>query len=210
LVLTTACRQMRAWREAGVPSLRVAVNLSGRDLDAGPELARRIRLELERNQLEPSLLEVELTESTSFHNLEEVQTLLQELRTLGVGIALDDFGTGYSMLDRIRDLPVDRIKIDRTFVRRAANGGAPLINAVITMAHSLHLGVVAEGVETEDQLDILRAYDCDFAQGYLIGRPVPAAEIAAEIPRTSRAPARPGSSAVPRLSKRARGRLATR
>ncbi len=200
-VLATACRQMRAWREAGVPSLRVAVNLSGRDLDTGPELTRHIRLELERNQLDPSLLEVELTESTSFHNLEEVQTLLQDLRTLGVGIALDDFGTGYSMLDRIRDLPVDRIKIDRTFVRRAANGGAPLINAVITMAHSLRLGVVAEGVETEDQLDILRAQDCDFAQGYLIGRPAPAADITAQIARTSREPARPGNSA-PRPSKR--------
>jgi PAS domain S-box-containing protein/diguanylate cyclase (GGDEF)-like protein len=201
-VLATACRQMRAWREAGVPSLRVAVNLSGRDLDTGPALARHIRLELKRNQLEPSLLEVELTESTSFHNLEEVQTLLQDLRTLGVGIALDDFGTGYSMLDRIRDLPVDRIKIDRTFVRRAANGGTPLINAVITMAHSLRLGVVAEGVETEEQLDMLRAHDCDFAQGYLIGRPVPAADIPAQIAHVVRVPARPGHSAVPRRSQR--------
>jgi diguanylate cyclase (GGDEF)-like protein len=185
-VLATACRQVRAWRDEGVPPLGVSVNLSGRALDAGPELAQRVRIELERNEVEPSLLEVELTESTAFHDLEEVQTVLDEVRALGVSVALDDFGTGYSMLDRVRDLRVDRIKIDRTFVRRAVDGGAPLIDAVITMAHSLHLGVVAEGVETQRQLDMLRAHGCDFAQGYLIGRPMPASDINAQVAHVTR------------------------
>lgn len=187
-VLATACRQMRAWREAGLPAMTMSVNLSGHDLDSGPQLVAQIRAELERNAIDPSLLEVELTESTALHNQEEVERILDELRALGVGVALDDFGTGYSMLDRIRDLPVDRIKIDRTFIRRVTAGGGPLVTAVITMAHSLHLGVVAEGVETDAQLTVLRAQGCDFAQGYLIGRPAPASAISAQLRSVTRFP----------------------
>lgn len=180
-VLSTSCGQLRAWREAGLRPLRMSVNFSGCDLDGGPELVRRIGFELERNGLHPSLLEIELTESTALRNQEEVKTLLDDLRSMGVGVALDDFGTGYSMLDRIRDLQVDRIKIDRTFVRRAVGDGAPLVTALITMAHSLHLGVVAEGVETQRQLDMLRDNGCDFAQGYLIGRPMSEEAIEAQL-----------------------------
>ncbi|MBV8528502.1 MAG: EAL domain-containing protein [Candidatus Dormibacteraeota bacterium] len=173
-VLSESCRQIAAWRTAGITPRPVSVNLSARDLDGALDIADHIRRELERYGVDASLLAVELTETTALHNREAVERLLDDLRAMGVAVALDDFGTGYSMLDRIRDLRVDRIKIDRTFIRRALNGGGPLVTAVITMAHDLHLEVVAEGVERDEELAMLRAHGCDFAQGYLIGEPMPA------------------------------------
>lgn len=200
-VVATACRQHRAWRRSGLPPLTMSVNVSGYDLEAGSRLVDTIAGELKRNRMDPECLEVELTESTALHNSDDVATLLEELRGIGVRIALDDFGTGYSMLDRIRDLSVDRIKVDRTFVRRITDDGGALVRAVIAMAHSLHLAVVAEGVETEDQLALLEHQGCDFAQGYLIGRPEPA-EVVQELLRVRAAPVVPLQQ--PRLA-RARG-----
>ena len=179
-VLSAACRQVRAWHDEGARDLTVSVNLSGRDLDMGRELVALINSELHSNRTRPEWLEVELTESTALHDQQEVKTLLDEVRELGVRIAIDDFGTGYSMLDRIRDLPVDRIKIDRTFVRRATGIGSTLLKSVIGMARALELSVTAEGVETDEQLEFLREHECDKAQGFLIGRPAPPRLLATE------------------------------
>lgn len=192
-VMATACRQIRAWRQDGLSALSISVNVSGHDLNMAPQLASLIEAELQRNRIQPSLLEIELTESSALRNHDQVKRILGEVRALGVGIAIDDFGTGYSMLDRVRDLSVDRIKIDRTFVERLPLEGGALVAAMITMAHSLHLQVVAEGVQTNEQLKFLREHDCDYAQGYLIGRPTSAAEIARLVAVGGRFP--PASSA---------------
>jgi len=171
-VLAAACRQARAWLDRGLPPMTVSVNVCGHDFEAGPLLVEKVRRELERNRLPAHLLEIELTESVALRDPEEAETVLLELRALGVRVALDDFGTGYSMLDRVRDLPLDRVKIDRTFTRRATSGGASLLTAMIGMAHSLGLDVVAEGVETQPELDLLAGWGCDAIQGYLISKPV--------------------------------------
>ena len=157
----------------------MAVNVCGHDVETGPVLVEHVRNELRRHRLPAHLLEIELTESVALRDHEEAETVLADLRALGVRIAIDDFGTGYSTLDRIRDLPIDRVKIDRTFVRRASGDGAPLLRAMIAMAHSLGLDAVAEGVETTQDLDLLRRWDCDVVQGYLVSKPVAPAHIPA-------------------------------
>ena len=171
-VISTACAQARAWRDQGLPELTMAVNICGHDVETGPVLVEHVRNELRRHRLPAHLLEIELTESVALRDHEEAETVLADLRALGVRIAIDDFGTGYSTLDRIRDLPIDRVKIDRTFVRRAGGDGAPLLRAMLAMAHSLGLDAVAEGVETTQDLDLLRRWDCDVMQGYLVSKPV--------------------------------------
>jgi EAL domain-containing protein (putative c-di-GMP-specific phosphodiesterase class I) len=152
----------------------VAVNVSGRQLDG--DFVATVHGVLERTGLEPALLELELTESTLMHNIEGTAVILGQLRGLGVRIAIDDFGTGYSALSLLRHLPVDALKIDRTFmcdvVRRADD--AAISRGIIALAHSLGLRVVAEGVEQVDQLDFLREERCHAFQGFHFSEPLPA------------------------------------
>jgi diguanylate cyclase (GGDEF)-like protein/PAS domain S-box-containing protein len=176
-VIATACRQAREWLDRGLPQMTMSVNICGHDVDTGPALVEHVHGELERNRLPGGVLEIELTESVALRDREEAETVLGELRALGVRVALDDFGTGYSTLDRVRDLPMDRVKIDRTFVRRASGEGASLLRAIIAMAHSLGLATVAEGVETQQELELLTLWGCDTVQGFLVSRPVPPADI---------------------------------
>jgi diguanylate cyclase (GGDEF)-like protein/PAS domain S-box-containing protein len=190
-VLEQACRHARAWRDVGMP-LRVSVNISGRDLDA-PGLFESVMATLEATGLEPSLLELELTEGAVVRQRDQALEALRRLRQSGVSVAIDDFGTGYSMLSRLRDFPVDRIKIDRAFVQEvtALRPEAPLVAAMVLMAKALELDVVAEGVETIDQLAFLEAQGCDQVQGYFLSRPaevedVPAAVAAATAAYSSR------------------------
>jgi EAL domain-containing protein (putative c-di-GMP-specific phosphodiesterase class I) len=183
-VLRTACEQHRAWREAGLPNFRLAVNMSARQFER-PGLESRIREVLSQTDMEPQLLEIELTESVLMQEGDHTEALLANLSDLGVGLALDDFGTGYSSLSYLKRFPITRVKIDRCFVRDIATSGgdAAVARAVIAMAHGLGVEVVAEGIETLEQLAVLRRYHCDEGQGFLLGRPAAPSEVSEVIRR---------------------------
>ncbi|TMD06712.1 MAG: EAL domain-containing protein [Chloroflexi bacterium] len=177
-VLETACAQIKAWREAGAGGLHVAVNLSGSEFEDGA-LVDRIADVLERHRLAPSDLELEITERVAVQQERSARETLDRLRAMGVRISIDDFGTGYSMLASLRQFPGDKLKVDKSFVQEIVDGQdrAPLVAAIVAMGHGLGLEVIAEGVETEEQLTALRRLGCDGAQGYLLGRPTEAREI---------------------------------
>jgi diguanylate cyclase (GGDEF)-like protein len=182
-VLRTACNQQKLWREAGLPALKMAVNLSARQLKH-PELVGRVLEVIAETGIEPACLDLEITESILIDNMEMNQMGLGTLRQSGVKISIDDFGTGYSSLSYLTELPADILKMDRSFVMRLGQGepGArayALAESIIHMAHRLQLTVIAEAVETPEQLADLRAMGCDFAQGYLFHRPHAAEQVAA-------------------------------
>ncbi|MBW4934869.1 putative bifunctional diguanylate cyclase/phosphodiesterase [Marinobacter sp. F4206] len=177
-VVMAACRQLAKWQGTPYEHLRIAVNLSGRELD-DEELVDHIREALEAENVPADRLEVELTEEIFIQNIERNQTQLSRLHQLGVHLAIDDFGVGYSSLGYLRDFPVDLLKIDRSFITEVTerHDDAVITRAVINLAHNLGIQVVAEGVETEEQLAFLKNHRCNLAQGYLISRPIPAAEL---------------------------------
>ncbi|MWV10782.1 EAL domain-containing protein [Pseudomonas sp. R-28-1W-6] len=178
-VLRQACLQAREWQRQGLADLRVSVNLSVHQLRQG-NLVGLVHQVLDETGLPPRLLELELTESHLLDNVENVITTFQQLRDFGVKLAIDDFGTGYSSLSYLKRFPVDYVKIDQTFVRDLSIGGedAAITRAIIAMAHGLELKVVAEGVETQAQMDFLKAQRCDEIQGFLISPPLPAEQFA--------------------------------
>ncbi len=187
-VLQTACAQGRLWQDMGMPGIVVAVNLSATQFRQ-KDLTAQVRQALAVSGLEPGRLELELTESVVMYNVDEVLATLRELKGIGVRISLDDFGTGYSSLSYLKRFPIDKLKIDRSFVRDVITNpeDAAIARAVIAMAHSLDMRVVAEGVETAEQLEFLRSNHCDQFQGYLYARPLPAAE-STELLRAQYAP----------------------
>jgi len=172
-VLDAACRQGRLWREAGYEDLTIAVNLSPRQFRPG--LSQLVNKTLERHDFPGENLELEITEGMLMHNSEAVMQMLEEFHQAGVRLALDDFGTGYSSLAYLKKFPIDNLKIDRSFVSGIPHDGddSAIAKAIISMAKNLRLLVIAEGVETEEQLDFLRAAGCDEIQGYLFSPPVP-------------------------------------
>jgi diguanylate cyclase (GGDEF)-like protein len=174
-VLQEACVQTRAWQKAGLQKLSIAVNLSGRQFQQ-QDLVKTIGRILHNAHLEPECLELEITESYAMQNADFTISVLRDLKRMGVRVSIDDFGTGYSSLSYLKQFPIDTLKIDRSFVRdlSAATSDAAIADAVIALAHSLKLLVVAEGVETREQLAILRRHHCDRMQGYLFSPPVPA------------------------------------
>jgi diguanylate cyclase (GGDEF)-like protein/PAS domain S-box-containing protein len=176
-VLRTACFQNRAWQNIGIKPLRVAVNLSGRQFDQ-KGLIEVVSNALCDSGLDPQYLELEITESTIMKNPEKAATTLQKLKDMGIRLSIDDFGTGYSSLGNLRKFPLDTLKIDRSFVMNITTDSddAAITTAIIAMAHSLKLGVIAEGVELEDQQSFLHKLGCDAVQGYLFSRPLPAEE----------------------------------
>ena len=178
-VLRQACRQAREWQRQGLADLRVSVNLSVHQLRQG-KLVSLVRQVLDETGLAPQYLELELTESQLLDSVEHIIATFQQLRDLGVKLAIDDFGTGYSSLSYLKRIPVDYVKIDQTFIRGLGQGREDLAitRAIIAMAHGLALKVVAEGVEDQQQLDFLRAENCDEVQGYLISRPIEAEGLA--------------------------------
>ena len=190
-VLETACRQAYAWRASGPGGspLVMSVNLSARQF-AQADLVESIAEILEESHLDPSSLELEITESVVMDQSEIGIRALRRLRELGVQLVLDDFGTGYSSLAYLKHLPLDTIKIDRSFVAGLANApDRSIVEAVIALAHGLGIGVVAEGIETDDQRRVLRDLGCDLGQGYLFSRPVPAVEAARLLPQRAGAAA---------------------
>ncbi len=175
MVLKLACRQARTWRNKGFWDLYVSVNLSIRQLQE-VDFASRVRDVLDETALPPGQLRLEITESVAMQNLEISVDALGKLKRLGVGITMDDFGTGYSSLSYLKILPVDTLKIDRSFIRDVAtdSNDASIVRASIVLAHELRLGVVAEGVETPEQLHFLRQHQCDEVQGFLFSPALPA------------------------------------
>ena len=179
-VLRQACWQACEWQRQGLAPIRVSVNLSVYQLRQG-KLVSLVRQVLEDSGLAPHLLELELTESQLLDSVEHIIATFHQLHELGVKLAIDDFGTGYSSLSYLKRFPVNYVKIDQTFIRGLHEGSedAAITRAIIVMAHSLGLQVVAEGVETQEQLAFLREQGCDEVQGYLISRPVEADSLAA-------------------------------
>jgi diguanylate cyclase len=180
-IMRTACHQNRAWQDSGVAPLRVAVNLSARQFSQGG-LVSTVADVLEESGLDPSCLELEITESLLMEDLNASLQILGELQNVaeGLRVSIDDFGTGYSSLSYLKSFPIDLLKIDQSFVREIPGDSddAAITAAIIGLAHSLRLGVIAEGVETEEQATFLRERGCDEAQGYYFSRPLPAGEFA--------------------------------
>ncbi|RZA35462.1 MAG: EAL domain-containing protein [Lysobacteraceae bacterium] len=177
-IVDEACRQIAAWHAVGVRDLRVAVNVSSRQFVEG-DLEGVIRAVLERHQIEPGMLELELTESALMSNAEHTIEVLGRLKELGIRIAIDDFGTGYSSLAYLKRFPIDKLKIDIAFVRDIVTNpdDAAIALAIINMAHSLHMQVIAEGVETRAQMAYLRRNRCDEIQGFHFSRALPSEEL---------------------------------
>jgi diguanylate cyclase (GGDEF)-like protein len=173
-VLREACRQASAWQAAGLRPMRVAVNLSAQQFRQ-KSLVEVVRSALGAARLEARFLELELTESAVMHDAEQSIEILRQLSALGVRISVDDFGTGYSSLSYLRRLPLDKLKIDRAFIRDVVTNreDAAIVRAIVALAHNLRLKVIAEGVETPDQLAFLRELGCDQYQGYHFSVPVP-------------------------------------
>lgn len=167
-VLRTACAEAASWAQP----CRIAVNISPLQL-SDPDLPERVHDILMETRLPPRLLELEITETAIIGDKERARAILRKIKNLGVAIALDDFGTGYSSLDTLKSFPFDKIKIDRSFVRElcVSQQSRTILRAIIALGHGLHIPVLAEGVETTEQLDLLKSKDCDEGQGYLFGRP---------------------------------------
>lgn len=176
-LLQSVCKQTKLWHDAKFSSLRIAVNLSALQL-AQPDFSEKIIKLLLENNLGPNCLELELTESIIMQAINSASDAIHEVQSFGVKIAIDDFGVGYSSLIYLKKLPINTLKIDRYFINNVDNDPqkAAITTALIQMAHNLNLQVVAEGVETEAELDFLRQHNCDAIQGFLFSRPLPAAE----------------------------------
>jgi diguanylate cyclase (GGDEF)-like protein/PAS domain S-box-containing protein len=183
-IMRTACEQAAAWQREGIAEMPVAVNLSARQF-LQPDIVARVRAIIHAAGLPPRLLELELTESLSMDSPEKSIDVLSRLKQLGITLTLDDFGTGYSNLSYLKRFPLDKLKLDQSFVRdmTQSNEALAIARAIITLAHSLHLTVVAEGVETGEQLTLLAEQGCDEMQGYFFSKPLPA-EQCAELLRT--------------------------
>jgi diguanylate cyclase len=177
-VIREACRQARDWQRLRMPFLRVAINVSPLQFRQA-NFVKKVHLALQEHCLDATYLEIELTEATLMNNAETSVALLEELSELGVVVAIDDFGTGYSCMSYLQRFPIDKLKIDRSFISDVASnaGDASIVRAIISLAHGLRLKVIAEGVESEEQLGILRRMGCDQYQGFFRSAAVPAADI---------------------------------
>jgi EAL domain-containing protein (putative c-di-GMP-specific phosphodiesterase class I) len=178
-VLRTACAQARKWWDSGPLAVPIAVNVSAVQFRQ-ENFCPLVRKVLQETGLAPRYLELELTESLLLSNVDLISSVLQELREMGLKLSIDDFGTGYSSLSYLKQFSVDKLKIDRSFVRDIAvdSDDAAITAAIIGMAKSLKLKVIAEGVENEAQMAFLREHQCDEIQGYYFSKPITAAEVA--------------------------------
>ena len=182
-VIDEACRQARAWLDAGHRAFGIAVNVSAQQLQR-PGLVGHVDAALRRHALPAAVLGIEITESSLMENVERLRAILDELKALGVLLSLDDFGTGYSSLAYLKQLPLDVLKIDRSFVSGLPGDAndAAIARTIVAIAHQLRLVVAAEGVETAEQAAFLADIGCDELQGYHLGRPAPAEQAARFFP----------------------------
>jgi diguanylate cyclase (GGDEF)-like protein len=199
-VARTALAESRRWSHLMPTPVRLGLNVSPRQLH-DPGLARQLRGLIDEIGAEPTTIELELTERVLMAESETVRQLIAELDAMGVALVLDDFGTGYSSLSYLKRYPISRIKVDRSFVAdmEGSENDARLVRAMIGMAHGLGIGVTAEGIETAAQASALLGYGCDEGQGYLLGRPVAAAEALAVVERSRAFPGPPSRPPAPRL-----------
>lgn len=176
-VLQAACQQNKAWQEAGLPPITMAVNVSARQFQE-KDLVKRVAVALQENRLPAKYLELELTESLIMQDVDRATAIMKELNQIGVQLSIDDFGTGYSSLSSLKCFPVIRLKIDKSFVQDLSddNRNTAIARTIISMGHQLNLKVIAEGVETENQLRFLKDNDCDELQGFCFSQPLPATE----------------------------------
>ncbi len=183
-VLREACTQGRRWQSQGYDVVPIAVNVSGAQFKRG-RCVERLRAILNETGFAPNLIEVEITESVLMELGESGQRVMGDLRALGVRLALDDFGTGYSSLARLKSFPIDSLKIDQSFIRDISTDpdDAAIVRAVLSMSHEMNMRVIAEGVETPEQLDFLKQVHCEEYQGYLFSRPLSPDEIERFLPR---------------------------
>jgi diguanylate cyclase (GGDEF)-like protein len=181
-VIEEACAQNKAWQMAGMPYLRVSVNISAVQFKQ-KDLLDTIQYALEKTGLDPKYLEVEVTETVVMENASHAIVTLESLSKMGIHVSIDDFGTGYSSLSYLKRFPINKLKIDRSFIRDVSSDmdDAAIVRATIALAHNLRLRVVAEGVENEDQLQFLRALGCDEYQGYYKSKPLPASDFARQM-----------------------------
>ena len=177
-VLETACAQLKQWHEMGLPRIGMAVNVSARQLNQD-DLVDTVSGVLSKTGVQPRYLELELTESVAMKDAIRTIDVFTELKKMGIHLSIDDFGTGYSSLSYLKRFPIDMLKIDRSFVKDIVNDSddEAIVKAIIAVAHSLKLAVVAEGVETEEQLRFLRLHHCDEWQGFYFSPPVPAQDV---------------------------------
>jgi diguanylate cyclase (GGDEF)-like protein len=177
-VIRTACKQNKLWQDLGLGNFSIAINFSVKQLQ-DRNLIDTIKAVLAKTGLSPTSLEIEITESIAIKDLDLTIAILESLREIGVKISLDDFGTGYSSLAALKYLPLDRLKIDRSFIRelRTHTVDAGIVRTIVNLGHELNLTVIAEGVETVEQFEFLRSIDCDAVQGFLFSRPLPAADL---------------------------------
>ena len=207
-VLDQACRQLASWRRSGHSKLRIAVNVSTLQFER-QDWMETISDTLKRNGVPASCLELELTETVVMKNCERAAVRLTELRKLGVSSAIDDFGTGYSSLRYLQNLPIDTLKIDQSFIRdldpstAGLSGNGAIVQAIVTLAQQLGLRVVAEGVETPEELEVLRQLGCDFVQGYLFSRPMSVEDCEHFLSSSSSG----GDSPLPLLARSAKGAI---
>lgn len=174
-VMQSACKQNMAWQNEGLPAISVAVNLSASQF-RHHDLAGLVKQVLQDTGMDPRYLELELTESVLMQEAEEAVPTLSALKALGIQLSLDDFGTGYSSLNYLRRFPLDNLKIDRSFIKGITTNShdATIVRAVIALAHNLNLKIIAEGVETQEELDFLAAHGCEEIQGFYFSKPLPA------------------------------------
>jgi EAL domain-containing protein (putative c-di-GMP-specific phosphodiesterase class I) len=186
-VLLEACRQAKAWQDAGLVGACVSVNLAPRQFLVG-DIVETVAHALQTTGLDPDRLELEITESSIMYAVDNMTALMHRLKQLGVSISIDDFGTGHSSLSALRNFPLDKLKIDASFVHEIETdpNAAAMARAVISIAKSLHMRVIAEGVETAAQASFLRQHHCDEIQGFLVAPPVPADQIQAMLGRPGR------------------------
>jgi EAL domain-containing protein (putative c-di-GMP-specific phosphodiesterase class I) len=172
-----ACRQLVLWSNAGIRPVRIAVNVSPMQLMRS-DFASEVEQAILKSGIDPAMLELEITEQVVL-NFDEISKRMTELAAIGIRFAVDDFGTGYASLQHLHRLPISTIKIDRSFIQRLRESSRsyPIVKAITELAHSLGMQVIAEGVEDEDQLLLLRELKCDCIQGFLLARPLPAEEI---------------------------------
>jgi diguanylate cyclase (GGDEF)-like protein/PAS domain S-box-containing protein len=176
-VVTEVCKQHQRWRDAGMPQISIAVNVSAmefRQKSFASQLAKRV----EESGMDPSCLQIEVTESAVMDNIADAIATLREIRAMGIRIALDDFGTGYSSLNHLKNLPLDKLKIDQSFIQRIENDrpNQSITEAIIALGRTLDLQVVGEGIESEEAMDFLRRHGCDQGQGFLFSKPLPPIE----------------------------------
>ena len=174
MVFRMACLQHNEWVKQGLPKMKIAVNISARQFRHN-NLLSMIESIVKETKMDPTYLEIEITESFAMNNIEYVIHILNELKKMGMSIAVDDFGTGYSSINYLKSLPIDSLKIDKSFIEdiESSNAQREIIRALISLSHGIDLKVTAEGVETIEQMEFLQEHNCDKLQGFLFAKPVP-------------------------------------